>query len=192
MEATTKKQPRKGTGESDFALLRVTKAEKGQLPERFPSLPLEMGPAVLSDGDRVTVAGYPAEGLTFREVQNKLVVLTENLTITSIQSFERPNKDLLILSPSAASASGISGGPIVGSSGGLIAIAFAVKEGTVSRDDRSLRAITLLYIDRALRVHTGRSLLDYISDMNLGGVDPALSPFSNLWRTVEKTLRNTR
>ena len=192
VEATTKKQPRKSTGESDFALLRITKTEKGQLPERFPVLPLDLATATLYDGEQVTAAGYPAAGLTFRGVQKNLKFVAATSTITSTQSFERPNKDILALSDSPASAAGVSGGPIVRSWGGLIGIAVTLKEGAATKDERSLRAITLSYIDRVLRTETGRSIFNYIADTTSNSVDPTTSPFSDLRETIERTLRNTR
>ena len=192
VEATTKKQPTKGTGESDFALLRVSAGGKGRLPERFPVLPLDLATATLYDGEQVTAAGYPAEGLTFRGVQKNLKFVAATSTITSTQSFERPNKDILALSDSPASATGVSGGPIVRSWGGLIGIAVTLKEGASTKDERSLRAITLSYIDRVLRTETGRSIFNYIADTTSNSVDPTTSPFSDLRETIERTLRNTR
>lgn len=192
VEATTKKQPTKGTGEFDFALLRVTKAEKGQLPARFPALPLDLASATLSDGEQITAAGYPADGLTFRGVQKNLKFVVATSTITGIQAFERPHKDLLALSGSSASASGVSGGPVVRPWGGLAGIAVTVQEGSSSKEDRSLRAITLSYIDRVLRSETGRSIFHYFLDPSLGGVDPTAPLFSELRGTIERTLRNTR
>lgn len=191
VEATTKAQPKKGTGEYDFAFLRVTKAKKGTLPERFPTLPLELGATRPVDGENVEIAGYPAEGLSFASVQRKLVGVTVLSTITSVQSFERPNPDMLILAPSRANAAGISGGPVARSSGELLGIAVTVQENR-AKNDRSLRAITLSYIDRMLQAETGMPLQFYLLYAVKQPVNPALSPFSELWQSAEKTLRSMR
>ena len=192
VEATAAKQPRKGTGEWDFALLRVTEAKKGQLPERFPALPLNFGVPLFINGEEVTAGGYPAEGLGFRAIQKKLARVTATSTIDRVQSFERPFQDMLALTPSRAAASGVSGGPVVDAADRLMGIIVTLQEGNVPKDDRSLRAITLAYIDRMFRTETGYSLAGFIADPSRIGVDVSAAPFSDLLETIKKTLRNTR
>lgn len=190
VDETTKKQPRKGTGESDFALLKVIGATKGKLPAKFPAISIVQIPA-LAEGQKVTIAGYPAEDLSFKEMQRKLKYATASSSITAIQAFARPNQDLLTLAATPLSASGVSGGPVARDSGVLIGIAVTLAEKT-SKDRRSLRAITLSYIDRALKSETGFPLQIVVSVPSLVKFNPLLPPFSDLRQTIEKTLRNTR
>jgi len=150
-----KGQPR-GTGEGDFALLQVTAATKGSLPASFPAI----APAVsgnVSEGDPLIAAGYPAEKLDFRKVRSKLMLATSTPTLTSVRYYVRPFADLIVLSPSALSASGASGGPIATADGRALAITTAVEQAKDKRE-RSLRAITLSYVDRVLTLDTGKPL----------------------------------
>lgn len=190
VDETTKKQPRKGTGESDFALLKISGAVKGKLPAKFPAIPIAQNPA-FAEATPVVIAGYPAEDLSFKEMQRKLMYATASSSITAIQAFTRPHQDLLTLAPTPLSASGVSGGPIVEDSEVLLGIAVTLAE-KVSKDKRSLRAITVSYIDRTLRRETGFPLQFVISVPSLVKFNPAAPPFSDLRHTIEKTLRNTR
>jgi len=190
VETTQKQQPKRGTGESDFALLRVTSAKKGKLPERFPAAPVNLFALPFKDGEEVSVAGYPADGLKFKEIQQKLKYSVASSTITAIQSFMQPHQDSVTIAGTELSAPGVSGGPIV-RSGALAGIAVTIS-GNSGKGNPSLRAITLPYIDRALRAETGFSFVNAISIPGLRLTDPSLPVFTELRQTIEKSLRNTR
>ncbi len=147
----------KGTGEYDFALLYVTKVRGKQktVPERFPAMPFGTT-ATVTDGDEVLAAGYPAEGLGFKEVRSKLEARAASSTITSVRTFASNTPDVIGLSPSSVARSGVSGGPIV-YAGSLVGIATTM--GTSNIDNPSLRGISISYIERILRAETGLSLL---------------------------------
>jgi S1-C subfamily serine protease len=189
VEETTKKQPGKGTGESDFALLRIVATGTRSSQAFFPAVALDMF-TTLEDGDEVVAAGYPAEDLNFRQVLRNLAYRAASSTLTAINSFQRPYQDVLTLAPSMMSVSGVSGGPIALPDDKLIGIAVTVSKGTES--ERSLRGITLSYIDRALRSETGLWLQTYISNPFLPAIDPQAQPYTDLSATLERTLRNTR
>lgn len=154
-----KRQP-KGTGENDFALLYVTGARKGALPNAFPALlPDSVEGAAL--GDLVTVAGYPSEGLDFKGVQSKLHMVAAESSVTDTNDFGRSNAtDLITIAPSAAGQQGISGGPVIDAENEVIGIA-AIK--SAAKNNSTLRAITLSYIDRVLRTQTDRSLASLLT-----------------------------
>lgn len=190
IESTKKLQPRKGTGESDYALLRVTRAKRGKLPNSFSSLPSSLLSVPLKENDEVSVAGYPAEGLSFKNIQRKLTFKEAEAGVTSIQSYVKPYSDLLTLSATELSASGVSGGPVM-RAGELIGIAVTVSENS-DKDKRGLRAISLSYIDRAMRVETGFSLSNFIALANLLKINPTSEPYAELKKTIEKSFRNTR
>lgn len=146
-----KKTP-KGTGEGDFALLYVTDAKKGAVPERFPSLAIDTTGAI-AEKETVTIAGYPTEKLDFKGVQRKLKAVTAPSAVTNVRTFTKNNQslDVLTLAPSAAGSFGVSGGPVIDDSGEVIGI---VTTKSAAKDDRTLRSITLGYIDRTLESET--------------------------------------
>lgn len=144
-----------GAGEHDFALLYVTGAEKGTLPTSFPKLPLKLFERPL-EGDHVTIAGYPTEKLSFKDVRNKLSIVSASSTITSLRTFGPTNTvDVLNIASSEAGSAGVSGGPVVNAKREVIALATALSSG---KKDRTLRAITLPYIDRTIQAETALPL----------------------------------
>lgn len=151
-----KKTP-KGTGENDFALLYVTGTEKAgeTLPARFPTLEYETATTVAAGSD-VTVAGYPTEKLSFSGVRNKLLRVAATSTVESVRSFGNSSPDVVQIAASRASAGGVSGGPVVSTSRDTLTA--IVSTMSTAKDNRVLRAITLTYIDRAIRAQTGLSL----------------------------------
>ncbi len=150
----TKRMP-KGTGENDFALLYVTKAKKGSLPSAFPFLAPDVLGGV-SEGDAITVAGYPTEGFSFAKLEKKLPLVAASSTITASQYFSAARlQDSVTIAESKAGSPGISGGPVINASNEVIGIA-AVKGA--AKDNHTLRAITLPYINRIIFSETGISL----------------------------------
>lgn len=140
-----------GTGEYDFALLYVTDAKKGSLPSLFPKLPIEVAESPrVTDG--VTIAGYPTEKLSSDAVRKKLKISAASSTVTNVRNFT-PHvlADVLTIAPSTANAHGVSGGPIINSQGEVIGLATAVSSG---KTDRTLRAVSLPYINRTLQAET--------------------------------------
>lgn len=146
----------KGTGEYDFALLYVTKARGKQktLPEHFPAVPFDTI-ATFEEGNGVLAAGYPAEGLGFKEVRSRLDAHAASSTITSVRTFASNLPDVIGLSPSSVARSGVSGGPIL--ENGLL-IGIAATMGSGNSDEASLRGISISYINRILTAETGLSL----------------------------------
>ncbi|MBI4079669.1 trypsin-like peptidase domain-containing protein [Candidatus Kaiserbacteria bacterium] len=174
---------------SDFALLRVTGVKSGDMPESFPAIPLDFGLPLLQEGETVAIEGYPSEGSSATAIQRKLDRIVATSTITSILAFTQPYHDLLSIAPSLVSAGGVSGGPVLRSSGGLIGLATAVAEREKIQE-RSLRAITLGYIDRTLRIYTGKSLIGFATDPLVKPLDAGISPFPELLKSAERQLRN--
>jgi len=145
----------KGTGENDFALLYVTDTKRGTLPEKFPTLAIDLS-GMVADQETVSIAGYPSEKLNFNEVRNKLAIVTASSTITNTRSFGGSQSiDILTLAPSAAGGVGVSGGPIIDGSGEVIGI---VTSKSIAKDDRTLRAITIPYINQTLQSQANISL----------------------------------
>ncbi len=144
-----------GTGEHDFALLYITGATKGSIPSSFPKLPLKLF-SDARENETVRIAGYPTEKLNFKQVQNKLHYTIATSSITSLRTFTTsPYVDVVNIAPSAAGSAGISGGPVINEASEVIGIATALSS---SKKDRTLRAITIPYIDRVVQSETGLPL----------------------------------
>lgn len=154
--AELSKSKPKGTGENDFALLYITATKKkGVLPVKFPALTIDLSNST-TDQEAVTIAGYPSEKLDFDGVRNKLAMVTASSTITNTRSLGgNQSMDVLTLAPSAAGGAGVSGGPIIDGAGEVIGI---VTSKSTAKDDRTLRAITLPYIDRTIQSQANISL----------------------------------
>lgn len=184
-----------GTGERDFALLYITGAKNKSVPLAFRSLPLASlsGIQGLLEGAPVTIAGYPAENLNFDKVKSKLTLAHASSTITSIRSFIKPQADLLVLAPSSAARSGVSGGPILNSQNEVVALATALENNEKNKKTRSLRAITLVHVDRVIRAETGLTLNTLITgDLAARATLTNLSFPATVRATLEKTLRRMR
>ncbi|OGG41753.1 hypothetical protein A2837_00865 [Candidatus Kaiserbacteria bacterium RIFCSPHIGHO2_01_FULL_46_22] len=180
----------KSTGENDFAILYISDAEKGELPEQFPTLALGILVQLKKD-DAATVAGYPAGSLKFNDVRNKLKFLSASTTITTTQSFQSGTVDLISLSPSKVASAGVSGGPVVSSS---TVIGLATTMGTSKKKEgASLRAITVPYIDRVVRAETGLSLMSiYSTDLSNRAATTRAGLSAKMFTAIEKRLRATR
>ena len=192
MEKTGKsaEESAKSTGENDFALLYITEAEKGQLPAQFPTLILGTI-AQMKEGDTVTVAGYPAGDLNFREVRNNLKVQSASTTISAMKAFQFKAADLISLSPTKLASFGVSGGPVVSSST-VIGLATTMSTSK-KKTGATLRAITVPYIDRIIRSEAGVSLVSlYNTDLAVRTATTRAGLTTKMLSAIEKPLRVTR
>ena len=146
-----------GTGEQDFALLRITGSLENipVVPPlgAIPHLPFDTRDTIGFPGDYVLAASYPAEltGSTNLHPVSSITPIQELLT------FESATTDLLGLGGVIEAQGGSSGGAIVNEWGYLIGIITTTSEGETTAE-RELRALTLSYIDRAFARETGYSL----------------------------------
>ncbi|MBP9856090.1 MAG: trypsin-like peptidase domain-containing protein [Candidatus Pacebacteria bacterium] len=193
--SVSKKTEKVGTGERDFALLYITGAKNKSTLLNFKSLPLAnlLNIQSLKEGEMVGIAGYPAENLNFDKVKSKLTLAYATSTITSIRSFIKPQADLLVLAPSTAAKSGVSGGPILNQASEVIALATALENNEKNKKTRSLRAITLAHVDRVIRTETGLPLTTLIQgDLATRAKLTTLFFTPAVRATLEKTLRRSR
>lgn len=173
-----------GTGERDYALLYVTKTVDGApLPTIFPALPIDVTPLETHAKNQVVLAGgFPAEIIRTEGPAALLTPIVATTTITELFTYTRNNIDLVGIAPSAVGEQGSSGGPIIALNNTIIGL-ISTKGNEAKDGAKSLRAITLPYIDRTIRdeVHVG--LLDTIGSK--------LSERAQIFRTtVEPLLRN--
>lgn len=176
----------KGSGASDFALLYITDAKLGTV---FPALPLN---TVTTPNMPVSIAGYPADKLDFDGVKSKLKRIVASSTVTEIRSFTKPNQDILLVAPSKAGHKGVSGGPVVDTSGALVGIATTIG-GDKNKDLVSLRALTTNNIDRTIRAETGFSLSSILTgDVQTRAALTELALPKDMRKTLETVLRRLR
>lgn len=150
----------RGTGERDYALLYIKEGLGNKpLPGKFPFISINTN--LLSratKGTEVLSAGYPAEAL-FRDGSGaKLTPVIASTTVSELYTFGSNYADVFSVTDSAVGAQGASGGPVIRPDGG--AIGLIVTKGDVATEgERSLRALTLSYIDRTITEETGFPLM---------------------------------
>lgn len=180
----------KSTGENDFALLYITEAKSGVLPPKFPALPLGNA-TTINKGDAVTIVGYPSGNLKYKEIRNKLKVVSETTTIAGLQSFQADTTDIIGLSRTQFASSGVSGGPVIMSKAVIGVI--ATKSSSKNVDGSSLRALTISYINRALIKEVGLPLAAiYMGDLSTRAQVTRTSLSAKVISAIEKPLRTLR
>ncbi len=181
----------RGTGEHDYALLYVAESLDGSpLPESFPAIPVHTD--FLSKnlaGTKVTTGGYPAEKLLREGPRAVLLPKVAETTIDELYTFGSNYADIFSITESPVGEQGASGGPIVSPELGAIGL-IVTKGDAETEGERSLRALTLSYINRTIIEETGYSILE-----NAGGdlafrskiFTEALAPFLTKLLSYELT-----
>lgn len=145
------------TGEHDYALLFVTEAVAGELPDTFPSLRFD---AALQDADNLRelrAAGYPGTTFGIGGPSTSLTSAVSSTTLVRRFTFGSGAFDLIGLRGSSVGEYGSSGGPVVNGQGVMVGL--IVTLSNPERDgERSLRALTLSYIDAAIKAEAGFDL----------------------------------
>src|SRR6185437_7883131 len=140
-----------GTGENDYAFLRITGTVSSSvtMPTSFPALP--MTSAAPDVGAPTLLVAYPAGLLDGQTIQENLYASSAISTVQDLYSFDgQQHVDLISLSGSVVSQTGSSGGALLGlGSGKLLGIIATETTGTTT-SDRQLNAVTVGFIDRAL------------------------------------------
>lgn len=176
----TEAKPR-GTGERDYALLYVAKPVDGKvLPEKYPVVPLDIELLPRSvGGNEVLAAGYPAEVLMRDGAHATITPMVASTTIGELYTFGSNYADIFSLTDSVVGEQGASGGPIVNTSGSAIGL-IVTKGNDELEGKKSLRALTLSYINRTIIEETGFSLAHNMQgDLAFRGsiFKQALAPF---------------
>jgi Trypsin-like peptidase domain len=171
----------RGTGEFDYALLYVASAlEGGALPEKYPALAIHTD--LLSKklmGESVMTAGYPAEKLSREGPKATLEPALAYTTIGELYTFGSNYADIFSIAESPVGEQGASGGPVVSPSQGALGL-IVTKGDAATEGTKSLRALSLSYIDRTIREETGYSLTENAGgDLTFRGeiFKKALAPF---------------
>lgn len=152
----------KGTGERDYALIRITGGVSPAitLPPRFPYLLVATTPPAV--GDQVLQAGYAAGFLGGITIQNDLFASSAWTQIRDVFTFNANTVDLVALGGSIVAQSGSSGGPVVNQEAVTVGV-IVTSSGTGDTSSRDLKAITTSYIVRDFEQERGKSLSQALS-----------------------------
>jgi hypothetical protein len=152
-----------GTGEHDWAILRVTKSiDGGSLPDGFPFVSPDTREAAGFTDDSVLLASYPAGFIGGSTVQHSLYSASTITNIKKLYTFATGSVDLLSLGGVIVAQGGSSGGAVINEWNHLIGVIVTSSDAETT-SERDLRAITIAHIDRSLKKHTGKGLLDFLS-----------------------------
>lgn len=156
----TKEKPL-GTGEHDWALLRITGTRDGSPPPLLPALPADTRENVGFVDNQVLIASYPAEFVGGTMAQNQLFPATSVAAIRRLLTFASTSVDMFSLGGVILAQGGSSGGAVINIWGYLIGLITTTSEGATTAQ-RDLHAITLDYVDRDIRMQTGLGLAQFL------------------------------
>jgi hypothetical protein len=151
----------KGTGENDYAFLRITSSIDGSLLPNFPHLTIKVSEG-FEIGEVVNLVAYPAGFLGGQSVQQDLSLTSALTTIQEVFTFKDTTTDLISIPGTILSQKGASGGAVVNKDTSLVGI-ITTSSDAPTTDKRDLRAIALPYINRAIEAETGMNLPSFLS-----------------------------
>lgn len=145
------------TGEHDYALLFVTEAITGDMPDTFPALDFDTAVQDSEALRELYAAGYPKATSDDESQSTALTSTVSSTTLVRRFTFGSGTTDLIALSESPVGAYGASGGPVTNEDGTMVGL--IVTRSNPERDgEKSLRALTLSYIDAAIHAEAGFGL----------------------------------
>jgi len=154
-----------GTGESDYALLRVVGTPDGrQLPASFPYVEPNIDPENVLRGLPVLIVAYPAGFLGGVTIQTNLFLTSSSGVIKELFNFHDDTLlDIISVEGNILSQQGSSGGAVVNRSTGKLEGIITTSTATKETSTRELFAITPGHISREIKNETGQSLNEFIS-----------------------------
>ena len=157
-----KDQNPKGTGENDFAFLRITDAVSGSiLPPDFPFVRMDVRENI-NKNDPVILISYPAGFLGGLSILQDLNITSAITTIKEIYAFKESTADLIAVPGTVISQKGSSGGAVIDKYATLIGLISTSSSGDTT-SERALNAITLAYINRSMQNELGITLEQFVS-----------------------------
>lgn len=144
-----KEQNPKGTGENDFALLRITSSIDGSPLSEFTHIPVDIRENI-DIGEPVVLVSYPAGFLGGIAILQNLNAASANTTVQDLATFSENKIDVISVGGTVVSQKGASGGAVVDKYGTLIGIISISTEATTT-GARKLFAVTPAYINRTLQ-----------------------------------------
>lgn len=152
-----------GTGEHDFALLRITGTTGGgPLPSAFPYVAPSLSESL--GGVPVVLAAYPAGFFDGATIQTNLYLASARTTIGQVFTFEEGGgTDLFSVGGTILSQKGSSGGAVARESDAALVGLIATATQAPTTAERDLRAITLAHISKSIAADQGFGLATLLS-----------------------------
>ncbi|KND48010.1 MAG: hypothetical protein AB201_00205 [Parcubacteria bacterium C7867-006] len=145
-----KEQNPKGTGEDDFAFLRITKMiDNSNLPEQLPFITMNVRENI-EINEPVILVSYPAGFLGGLSILQNLNITSSITNIQDVYTFKDGTIDIISVGGTIVSQKGSSGGLVVDKKATLIGVISTSSDGDTT-SQRGLNAITLAYINRDLQ-----------------------------------------
>lgn len=151
-----------GTGEHDYALLRITGTINGSPLPTFPAMSVDVRDGVTFLDDQVLLAGYPAEFIGGITSQMNLYPVSSVTTIKDVFTMATSTIDVVSLGGVIQAQGGSSGGAVSNLWNYLVGIITTTSEGKTT-GQRDLHALTLSYIDRDMRAQFGSGLKEMLA-----------------------------
>ncbi len=152
----------KGTGEKDFAFLRITGSIDGSpLPPSFDYTPIDRS-GDITKNEIVVLVSYPAGFLGGQTILQSLNMTSAFTSIQDFFTFKEGTIDLISVGGTVISQKGASGGAVIDGKSSLIGIITTSTNATTT-SARQLNAITLSYINRILWEEAGEGLAELLS-----------------------------
>ncbi len=153
----------KGTGEHDYAFLRITGRIDGAVMSALPFVPIKTSLASDPTGQFVLLASYPAGLLGGQTIVQNLFAASAETVVQKVYTFASTTPDLFALPGTVIAQGGSSGGAVVDGAGSLIGLISTETEGTGQTSSRELRALTTNYIERDLEYEFNQTITDILA-----------------------------
>ena len=160
-KAEIKEQNPLGSGERDYAFLRITNKIDGATLPTFSHLSPNIREEIERD-EPVVLVSYPAGFLGGISIIQNLNITSAITDIQNIYTFKENTVDVIAVGGTVVSQKGASGGAVVDKNTTLIGIISTSSSGNTT-SSRDLNAITLAYINRTLQSETGFTLSEFMS-----------------------------
>lgn len=153
-----------GTGAGDYMLLKrkVSAGANSTSLAPLPFLPIETTRGSIDTGNTILGAGYPAEFLGSELIASNLTYASSYIVVGEGFTFGDNTPDTFSLGGAIIARAGISGGPAVDSWGKVVGIMSTATRAKTTAE-RTLRTITLEYINRDITATTSIPLEKYIA-----------------------------
>lgn len=153
-----------GTGEHDYAFLRITSttAPGGTLPASFPSL--STAPSDPTIGEEVLLAAYPAGFLEGTSIERDLYITSAFTVVQKLFTFDEQGFiDVVSIGGTVVSQGGSSGGTVVRSRDGTLLGIITTATAGATTGDRDLRAIVVTHINRSMAEQGAGSIFELLA-----------------------------
>ena len=150
-----------GTGEKDYAFLRITGAIDGSNLSSFSYIKADVRENIYIN-EPVVLVSYPAGFLGGLSIIQGLSVASAITTVQDVFTFKENTIDVIAVGGTVISQKGASGGAVVDKNSSLIGIISTSSNGETT-SSRDLNAITLAYINRSLQSEINMTLPGFLS-----------------------------